>query len=222
MSRFSGLPEPRTTSHGARFADLPDQLASMSRPERFDRIRADSIRESCIDAANHRDEMARLGAAKSTTAKPTAAAPKKVAPAKAAPSKPAASAAPKPVPLTIPADVAARGPEAVAAFKRGHARAEARLAALAKHPAAVGRSAEVLSMFRAGKSDTEIVDHLTKGERAAKSDALWARAIAKVHGRTRDVAADQPQQASKAGNDRIADLWDRARAKVTGQQGAAS
>lgn len=221
MSRFSGLPDPRTTSHGARFADLPDQLASMSRPERFDRIRADAVGESCIDAAHHRDAMARLGTTKATTAKPTAAAPKKVAPTATTPRKPAASAPSKPVPLAIPADVTAKGPEAIAAFKQGHARAEARLTALAKHPAALGRSAEVLTMFRAGKSDTEIVAHLTKGQRAKAADAIWSRAIAKVHGPTRDAAPEQPQQASTGGNSQASDVWSRAWAKVTGQQGAA-
>lgn len=186
MSRFAGLPNRNTEpSPGARFASLPDELASMRQPARIDHIRAvwaNHCSESSIDAAYHRDDMARLGTTKATTANPTPAGPKKTASTVATPSKPAASAPPKPLPLAIPADVAATGPEAVAAFKQGHARAEARLSALAKHPAAAGRSAEVLSMFRAGKTDTEIVAHLTKGQRAKAADAVWARAIAKVHG----------------------------------------
>ena len=213
MTRFAGLPERQNTAPelGARFSNLPEQLASMSRPENVDRIRATAKGEAFTG---------RLATTKRTAAEPAKPAARSVTPP--APSRAVKASAPqKPLPLAIPADVAAKGPEAIAAFKQGHARAEARLTALAKHPAALGRSAEVLTMFRAGKTDTEIVAHLTKGQRAKAADAVWSRAIAKVHGPTRDAAADQPQQVSTSGNNKAAGVWDRAWAKVTGQQEAA-
>jgi hypothetical protein len=201
------------TTTAPRFAGLQSALADISAENhtRIARIRA---------VAKGETFTGRLATTKRTAAEPAKPAARSTTPA--APSRAVkASAPPKPLPLAIPADVVAKGPEAVAAFKQGHARAEARLSALAKHPAAAGRSAEVLSMFRAGKTDTEIVAQLTKGQRAKAADAVWARAIAKVHGPTREAAADQPQQATTSGNNKAAGVWDRAWAKVTGQQGAA-
>ena len=201
------------TTTAPRFAGLQNRLAKISarHSEEKRRMRA---------TANGETFTGRLATTKRTAAEPAKPVARPATPP--APSRSVKASTPhKPLPLAIPADVAAKGPEAIAAFKQGHARAEARLSALAKHPAAVGRSAEVLSMFRAGKSDTEIVAHLTKGQRAKAADAVWSRAIAKVHGPTRDAAAEQPQQASTSGNDKAADIWDRARAKVTGQQEAA-
>lgn len=80
--------------------------------------------------------------------------------------KPATSAPPKPVEIAIPADVAALGPEAVAAYKRCHACAEARLAQLSAHPAVAGRFAEAIDLFKRGMSNSDIVAQLTKEERA--------------------------------------------------------
>lgn len=202
-----------TTTAAPRFAGLQNRLAKIS-------ARHSKEKERMRATANGETFTGRLASTKQTAAEPAKPAARSVTPP--APSRAIKASAPaKPLPLAIPADVAAKGPEAVEAFKRGHARAEARLTALAKHPAAAGRSAEVLSMFRAGKTDTEIVAHLTKGQRAKAADAVWSRAIAKVHGPSRDAAADQPQQASTSGNDKAAGVWDRAWAKVTGQQGAA-
>lgn len=255
MSRFSGLPDllakgPATP--GARFANLPEQLASMSRPENVDRIRA---------AAKGEAFTGRLGTTK--TQKPAAAAPKPSAPAATAPKKSPAQT-PQPPAIAIPADVAARGPEAVAAYEVGYARAMVRGAELSKHPAVAGRSAEAMQLFSQGKSNSEIISALTVDQRAKAADAVWAKARASIYGQRGSAAsaqaeptnqpasahkltveemkadavwdraraavyrpgqttagADQPQQASTSGNNKAAGIWDRAWAKVAGQQGAA-
>ena len=203
MTRFAGLPERQNTAPklGARFSNLPEQLASMSRPENVDRIRA---------AAKGEAFTGRLGTTK--TNKPAAATPQPSAPAATAPKKPPAQT-PQPPAIAIPADVAARGPKAVAAYEVGYARAMVRGAELAKHPAAVGRSAEVLSMVRAGKSDTEIVAHLTEGQRAKAADAVWDRARASINGSpAASVTASKPALEAKSRS--ADDVWTRAYAAV--------
>lgn len=230
MTRFAGLPDRNTApSPGARFASLPDELASMRQPARIDHIRAvwaNHCSESSIDSAHHRDEMARLGTTKATTAKPTAAAPKRIAPTVATPSKPTASAPPKPLPLSIPADVAAQGPEAVAAYESGYLRAKSRAEELSKHPAVAGRSAEAMQLFSQGKSNSEIISALSADQRAKAADAVWAKARASIDGQRGSAASapaeptNQPASARKltAAEMKADAVWDRARASLDGNR----
>lgn len=213
MTRFAGLPERQNTAPklGARFSNLPEQLASMSRPENVDRIRA---------AAKGEAFTGRLATTKRTAAEPT----KPVA-RPATPPAPAravkASAPPKPLPLTIPADVAAQGPEAVAAYESGYLRAKARGEELSKHPAVAGRSAEAMKMFREGKTNAEIIAALTADRQASASDEIWARARASVDGSGAAPAAPTiaaepatPDHKPSAAEAKADAVWAKARASI--------
>lgn len=207
MTRFAGLPDRQNAGPqpGARFTNLPEQLASMSRPENIDRIRA---------AAKGEAFTGRLGTTK--TEKPTAAAPKPSAQAATAPKKPLAKT-PQPAAIAIPADVAARGPKAVAAYEAGYARAMVRGAELSRHPAVAGRSAEAMQLFSQGKSNAEIVAHLTREQRASAADDMWARAYQAASGE--QVAPKRPSKAKAAATDA---MWDRARASIDGSRAASA
>src|SRR3546814_7989918 len=143
------------TTMAPRFVGLRDVLATVTAEKgiRIARIRA---------AVSGKAYTGRLGTTKGPSA---GAAPAPTVKAPLAP-RPAASAQPKPVETAIPADVAALGSEAGGAYKRGPARAEARLAQLSTHPAVAGRSAEAIDLFKRGMSNADIIAQLTKEDRA--------------------------------------------------------
>lgn len=196
MSRFSGLPEPE---NGSRIA--PTRAATKaagSECRRFDELlsKGRSTRSAAHQArsGSYVDDQ---GARQARTPASTT-----TIPAHRTTAQPAKNSDEIP----IPADVSALGAEAVAAYKRGHARAEVRLAQLSKHPAAAGRSAEVLQLFKQGHSNADIIAHLTKDQRTAEIAVIWDRAIAAVHGGGEPQARSEPET-----------VWDRAYASLSGE-----
>ena len=231
MSRFSGLPEPRQNSepeNRTRIARIRAATAGGSHGRRFDELLSKG--SSSRLAAHQQSKGTVVGSA---SARRLAADPPKsmhaAKPVSAAPKATAASTKPKPE-IIIPADVAALGSVAVAAYKVGYARTVARLAQLSKHPAVAGRSAEAISLVKQGMSNAEIIAHLTKDQRAQAADAVWTKAIAAVYGNKQSTseatsetvwnraiakvhgtgAADAPAQSSRS-----TDIWDRAYASLS-------
>lgn len=187
-----------TTTTGPRFAGLQQALAE-TRP----RGSTSSTRLAAHLAA-------KAGASASAGDKKVASAPG--ATSRVAPST-RANATPTKSQIVIPPDVAAMGSEAVAAYKVGHARAEARLAELARNPAIAGRSGQALALFNAGRSNAEIVAELTKEARAKAADDVWARARASVDG-SRTATAGNEETARQTKPRTADDVWARARASL--------
>ena len=201
MGRFSGLPNP-PAGQGARFAKLTAALAALSRPESVDRIRA---------AAKGERVSGRLGTTKrlaeevAPSAKPTVI------------TQPISAAAPaKPKPMKVPSEVQARGDVYADAYRGGFARACNQLKRLHEHEAARGRQTSTLLLVAKDLSDDEIIARLpmTPTDRQLAIDKIWERAIAAVHGPTRDAKENSSAGASKFCNDDATDVWARAYAKL--------
>jgi hypothetical protein len=178
-----------TTTTGPRFAGLQKALAE-TRPRGA-------------------TSSSRLAAHQSAKRRPAAPAAANNA---AAPARRASTAPAKPE-TVIPPDVAAMGPDAVAAYKRGYARTEGRLAELAKNPAVAGRSSEALAMLGAGKTNAQIIAELTRGSRAKAADAVWDRARAAIYGSS-TVTAGGHAPDRKAKSSATDDVWAKARASL--------
>lgn len=216
MSRFSGLPDPLAKGNakpGARFTNIKDALVAAVKSSPHSHANSSDKRLRAL--ANGETYTGRLG-----TTKPAAKAPAKpVAKSPTAPLAKPAAAAPPPRKLgraetvanAVKSDPKLKGMEDIGLH-------------LLDDPDLKGLSGDGIVRCIQGIDPAAYRATMAEEQRKASvahADGVWSRAIAKVHGPTRDAAADQPQQASKASNDKVASIWDRAWAKVTGQQGVA-
>lgn len=183
MSRFSGLPEPRSrisairdvtaTGNGAagarRFDDLLARGASLGSSTRLAAHRAEKVGEPVI---------ARTSSAKAETSAVKPAANPVVA-AKSGPT--VAAALVKREPWKVPADVEAKGATAAAGYRVVFEAVSDQLGRMAKLPAAEGRVGSVIHMVAGRLSDAEIKSKVERqlSDRDRASDAMWERARAR-------------------------------------------